>query len=202
MTVPLRARLTLCALASALVLSGCGGDAGSEGTAYPSPTVSETRTPYAFDTPPPISTPALTADGLGPIRLGTPAEEAMAQGWAVRDDRCRWRTASDLLAGGVELHFADDRVSEVWLGNATHSTAQGARVGMRIEQVETLYAGQLEYQTRASPSGRAIVPIVRRGDHELLFFGLGDKDATPGPQAPLTAIVAQAYGTDLHRPSC
>lgn len=202
MAVTLRPRVLFGAVALVLMLAGCGGGSGSSGAEAPSPTASPTRSPYVFDTPPPISTPTLTAEGLGPIRLGTSAEDAVAQGWAVRDDRCGWRTSPTLRADGVELYFADDRISEIWLGNAAHSTAAGARVGMLLEQIETLYAGDLTYETRNSLGGRLILPIVRSGDSELLFFGLGDEDATPGPRAPLTAIAARAYGTDLSRPSC
>lgn len=201
MSATSRPRLILGVVALAVLLAGCGGGgAASPGRATPSPT--PTATPYVFKTPPPISTPALTADGLGPIRLDTPAQEAVAQGWATRDDGCGWRTAPALLSEGVELYFADDRISEVWLGSAAHSTDVGARVGMHVEQIATLYAGELTYETRNSLGGRVILPIVRQGDHELLFFGLGDEDATPGPRAPLTGIGARPYGADLTRPTC
>lgn len=201
MMVRFRPRVVLGAVAMALLLSGCGGGPGTPGTTSPSPTVSPTLTPYVFETPPPISTPALTPEGLGPMRLGTPAEEAVTQGWAISGDQC-WRTSPSLLADGVELYFTDGRISEIWIGNASHSTGTGARVGMQIEQIETLYADDLTYETRDSLGGQVVLPIVRRGDHELLFFGLGDEDATPGPGAPLTGIAARAYGTDLTRPSC
>ena len=132
MAVTLRPRLILGAVALALMLTGCGGGADSSGTVTPSPTVTPTPSPYVFTTPPPISSPALTADGLGPIRLGTPAEEAAAQGWAIRDDRCGWRTAPDLLTDGVELYFTDR--TAVWLGSAP-TAPRGCSVGMPSQSI-------------------------------------------------------------------
>lgn len=200
-----RGRIAL-GLAALALLTGCGGGTGPgnlSASATGSPTATPTRTPYVFDTPPPISDRALTTDGLGPIRLGTPVDQAVRLDWAVRDARCGWRTAPGLLAEGVELRFgADDRISDIWLGNSTYGTAEGARVGMVLEQIETLFGEDLAYERRDSPAGSALLPIVRRGDRELLFFGLGDEDATPGPRAPLTGIAARAYGLDVTRPTC
>ena len=203
MPVTLRARVAACLLTGTLLGTGCGGDtAGPETTAEPTPTASATPTPYVFATPPTVSRPELTVDGLGPVRLGAPVTEAVARGWAIRDDRCGWRTGPELLSDGVELYFADDRISEIWLGSTTLSTARGARVGMTVEQIETLYAGELAYERRDSLGGRVILPVVRHGERELLFFALGDEDAEPGPWAPVTAIGARASGLALTRPGC
>lgn len=190
-------RSHILAVVAALALTGCGGGTSEPAGSEPEPT----RTPYVFATPPPISSPALSADGLGEIRLGTPATDAQTRGWAIRDERCGWRTGPHLKATGVELFFADDAISEVWLGNSSHSTTTGARVGMAVEQIETLHP-DLEFERRDTVGGSAYLSIVRSGDRELLFYGLGDEDATPDPRSPLTGIAARAYGTPLTRPAC
>lgn len=195
----------------ATLVTGCGG---APGEPDPERTPSATPTPTASPFPSPTITRSevpsralpgavLTADGLGPVRLGMPLAEARDRGWATELPHCRrWGAAPQLAAEGIDLVFADDRLTEIWLGNPTHRTADWARVGMHIEDVLGLYRERLKFERRNTVGGPMVVPFVHTGDREIVFFAVGDEDATPGLRSPVSAIGARAYGGAVERPRC
>lgn len=192
-----------------LVLSGCGAAPSTPGDPSPSPT----PTAYPTASPSPYEGPGgsgeyaglrLSTDGLGPILLGLDVAEGRQRGWVTRLPHCdRWGSSPALIAEGVDLLFDEsDRLAEIWLGHPAHPTVEGARVGMRLEEIAYVYGPRLTFERRGSVSGVQYVPLVRAGDRELVFFGIGDEDATPSPHAPVSAIGARAYGGDIERPAC
>lgn len=196
-------------VSAAMLMSGCGGLSAAPGDATPSPT----PTAYPTASPSPYEGPAgsgeyaglrLSADGLGPIVLGLDVAEGRERGWVARLPHCdRWGASPVLIAEGVDLVFDEsDRLAEIWLGNPVHPTVEGARVGMRLEEIAYLYGPRLAFERRGAVSGTLRLPLVRNGDREVVFFGIGDEDATPGPHAPVSAIGARAYGGDIERPQC
>ncbi|WP_425309886.1 hypothetical protein AADG42_14335 [Ammonicoccus fulvus] len=209
-------RRTLAGLALLLALSACSGETAASqdapATPTPSPTPSPTRVVAATVTPTPrtpatsafISGATLTADGLGPIQLGMTLADAVREGWAGELPHCdRWGSSPRLLADGVDLVFDDsERLSEIWLGNATYQTPAGAYVGLAAEDVAVLYGDRLDYEPRGSVGGSMQVMFTRAGDNELVFFALGNEDTIPDPRSPISAIGARAYGGDIDRPSC
>lgn len=204
------------ALVLAITLSACAGGGAAtpdqRSTSTPSPTPSPTRVVAATATPTPrapVTTSALpgatlTADGLGPIRLGMSVDEGVRRGWVARLPHCdRWGSGPRLLANGVDLMFDDsDRLAEIWLGNATYQTAGGAYVGLAAEDIAVLYGDQLSYEKRGSVGGSMYVTLARSGDHEIVFYALGNEDSIPDPRSPVSAIGARAYGGDIDRPAC
>lgn len=208
MSRPARLHL-LPVLSAALLLAGCGGTSTGPGDTSPSPT----PTAYPTASPSPYAGPAgadeyagmrLSADGFGPIRLGLDVAEGRERGWVARLDHCdRWGSSPALLAEGVDLVFdASGRLAEIWLGNPIHPTSEGARVGMSLEEIAYFYGPRLTFEQRGGVGGSLYVPHVRSGDREMVFYGIGDEDATPGPHAPISAIGARAYGGDIDRPDC
>lgn len=202
-------RARVAGLAVILLLTGCGGSGAASGGTSPTPS----PTAYPTASPRPYSGPSgrgayaglqLSTDGLGPILLGLDATQGQEHGWVARLAGCdRWGSSPALLAEGVDLVFdSSDRLSEIWLGNPTHATVAGARVGMAVEEIAYLYGDQLRFERRPSVSGALTVPYVRDGDHELIFYAIGDEDATPGARAPVSGIAARAYGGAIERPRC
>ncbi len=209
-------RTRLAGLALLLALTACSGGTASPqdapATPTPSPTPSPTRVVAATVTPTPLA-PAtaaflpgatLTADGLGPIRLGMTVADGVRQGWVAELAHCdRWGSSPRLLADGVDLVFDDtERLSEIWLGSATYRTPAGAHVGLPAEDVAVLYGDELDYEARGSVGGSMQVMFTRSGDHEIVFFALGNEDTIPDPRSPISAIGARAYGGDIDRPAC
>ncbi|WP_432559073.1 hypothetical protein [Granulicoccus sp. GXG6511] len=202
-------RLTVGLVAAATLLTACGGSPQADQSTTPSPT----PTAYPTASPAPYAGPSgsgeyaelrLSATGLGPIRLGLDADEGRAHGWVARLDHCdRWGASPDLRAEGVDLVFNDsDQLAEIWLGNSLHPTDEGARVGMAVEEVAYVYGDRLEFNQRDSVGGSVVVPFVPSGEHELVFYAIGDENETPGPRAPISAIGAMARGGDIQRPRC
>jgi len=210
-------RRVLAGMAIVGLLSGCSGGAGEPGGDSTEPQVTPTPTPTAeplvTSSPTPYAGPTgaperaawqLTAQSLGPLELGMTVPDGESNGWVARLPHCdRWGSSPALRQEGIDLVFDDqDRLAEIWLGNSVHATADGARVGMAIEEIAFFHGTDLEFEERDSVGGRLMVPFVRAGEHELVFYAIGNENETPGPRAPVTAIGARAYGKDVVRPSC
>ena len=150
-------------------LAACGGgDAG--GSASPADSAGATAAaPAPADSAPlPTAGGAAAATvgfaGIGPVRVGMPAEEArMALGGdfqaagAEAGSACQY-ARSGALPPGVKVMLVNGRVARVEVDSGAAATAEGARVGSSEAEVQRLYAGRVQVQPhKYEPGARYLV---------------------------------------------
>ncbi len=209
--------LAVPALAGALALSGCtstGAAGGAASGSAPGPAI--TSAP-AQTTPAPASSSAgaptatttavsasdtLDQHRLGPIQIGMSAQTMLANGYIVEaaDQTCtKYDTAPALAAQGVALGLDEkDVLAEITLLENRFATRDGARVGMRVAEVQKLYGDAVVTQTREGDGEPFQVLSVRDGDsdRELLFSIDVEHQPIDGADT-ITSIHARAYSSQV-----
>ena len=121
--------------------------------------------------------------GLGPLELGTQMSDLVKLGYAKSD----WRTnggcfgtsnpATDAVAGrGIEIFSAPDTgvLSAVNIWSAEFKTDKGARVGMKVSDVQKLYGTAFKPTTEGGESWYAKIQEY----NTVLLFGLDPESQT------------------------
>jgi hypothetical protein len=114
--------------------------------------------------------------GLGPIRAGLTAEDAMALAdWPsitrkAHTEAC-WIMPFQGGRSDFSLMIIDGKVARIEIkGESTLTTLSGARVGMTEEALKALYGPKLESQPhKYDEHGRVFVLKSSAGDHGLRF---------------------------------
>lgn len=184
--------LVVGSLAAAALLTACGTQVPAGNSSTPTPT--ETVATSAPTEPAPDATPdssdsdetpadeladsTITAQGLGPIRLGMSLSEAQAHGWVAASKVCEnaWDADEELLEQGASLKFHDDRLQEIWVGKPTWATDAGARVGDSAESLAEAYGSDLKSETRNSNGRDYEARYVPDDAEEILFLGHSPED--------------------------
>lgn len=115
----------------------------------------------------------ITADGVGPIRVGMTVEEArqalagkLAGAPASQEESCYY-VRPDGEPQGVLFMVTDDRIARVDVREGAIATAEGARVGDSEERIQSLYPGRVTVTPHKYVEGHYLT--VADGDHRLLF---------------------------------
>lgn len=182
--------LVVGSLAAAALLTACGTQAPATNSSTPTPTetvvTSAPTEPDTDTTPDADQTPAddelvdstITAQGLGPIRLGMSLSEAQAHGWVAESKVCEntWDADEELLEQGASLKFHDDRLQEIWVGKPTWATDAGARVGDSADSLAEAYGPDLKSENRNSNGRDYEARYVTDDAEEILFLGRSPED--------------------------
>lgn len=128
---------------------------------------------------PSVASWVLDTDGIGPIKIGTRYEDLLSAGW-IRDPSqltnpgCTMvETAPRLQNRGINL---DGGIGEypplaaITLTTPDHPTRSGARVGMTMKELRSIYASQLTVETKNGNGGPFQAAVVRVGSRELVFY--------------------------------
>ncbi|WP_425309885.1 hypothetical protein AADG42_14330 [Ammonicoccus fulvus] len=183
--------LAVGSLAAVVLLAACGtqAPAGNPSTPTPSETIvtSTPTEPAPDETPDTGDTPAvddeltdstISAQGLGPIRLGMSLSEAQAHGWVAESKVCEntWDADDELLEQGASFKFHDDRLQEIWVGKPTWATDAGARVGDSADSLAEAYGSDLRTENRNSNGRDYEARYVADDGEEILFLGRSPED--------------------------
>lgn len=171
-------------------------------TPTPEPTPSAQPPPQQPPAQPPAQQPPIAlyaswqpAPGaVGPIRLGTPLQAALAQGWVIADPRSpSGFTTAPALAGGLRVNIVAGVVDSVVVLDPGVATAQGVHVNSKVPQLQVVY-GPAPTLDALDPSG---VPTK-------LY---GTQDATTYLAYPVTGdavsqiVVGQKHGGAIQLPT-
>lgn len=189
--------LAIAALAVA-VLAGCSGapaDAGEPSTAPVAADASTTPTTTPTPTPTPAAVAAdpadpstwlIDAEGIGPLRLGMPLDEAVAllPGYTVGtcpNPSVRFFRTDDITEPSLAIAAADHGgLGLISLVDSTGpATAEGIRIGSTASDVTSAYPG-LEFTQRYTDR------YTLEGARGWITFGTADVDA--GATAPIVTI--------------
>ncbi|HEX7048786.1 MAG TPA: hypothetical protein VF188_01140 [Longimicrobiales bacterium] len=166
--------MKLCGLALAgIVVLGCGGGPGAQvATRADSSRSGEggdvvqqergraqdeaTSAPASFD-----PSWVVTADGLGPIRIGMSTEEvARALGGAVdvpdEPGGCDY-ILPPTWPQGVAVMMVDGSVARVDVWEGGTATAEGARIGSTEDEIQALYPGRVEVRPHKYTEGHYLI---------------------------------------------
>ncbi|MDO5500906.1 MAG: hypothetical protein Q4F67_14620 [Propionibacteriaceae bacterium] len=122
-----------------------------------------------------LSAYKLEATGLGPLRIGTPMSQVLANGWGKRVDDCGpWWPSERLTDQGVMfnpwLGSDDGTLREVSVQTSKIPTASGARVGMTLNQLREIYGNRLRSEIKQTSGGPSTTHFVTSGGHEIIFW--------------------------------
>lgn len=189
--------MAVAALAIA-VLAGCTGAPADAGEPHETPVVDDaSATPTPSSTPSPTPAPVvpdpadaatwlIDAEGIGPLRLGMPIDEAVAlmAGYTVEtcaNPSVRFLRTDDITEPSLAFAAADDgRLSLVMLLDSTGpATAEGIRIGSTVTDVTDAYSG-LEFTRHYSDR------YTLEGTPGWITFATADVD--DGATAPIAAI--------------
>lgn len=149
--------LAACALCLAM-LAGCAGTGmGAPGAPAPPAT---TPSPVTSSTPAisraststaPLVAPddSLTISGIGGLTLGMSRDALLSsRAMVATEDLCEGSlvTGEALKGQGITL-VEGVGLGQIWLTTSTHSTKSGARVGMTMAQIRTIYGADVTRKT-------------------------------------------------------
>lgn len=146
-----------------------------------------------------LTNQVLTAEGLGPMKIGTPMRQVLANRWGVEDngDCVKWTTAPAIERQGVILNASYENTAQldsVMVTNSRIRTQSGANVGMTIAQVRRVYGDRLTLESKfTSGVNPAQVHTVRAGTGEILFHVSGQ----PTDNSRVTSMLARKYSASL-----
>jgi hypothetical protein len=130
----------------------------SADTSAPPPTASPSSSPAPSPTAAPTTSPTqpamdpatlFAADGIGPYVVGADTSELQSRGLISNvaasfhcDDSWQHAEATDRFAGAVTITFHDGRVTDVSTDSTDFLTPSGARVGMPLTELESIYGNR------------------------------------------------------------
>jgi hypothetical protein len=149
----------------------------------PSPTEGPSSAASARPTSVPSQSPAasrpndvLAADGIGPYLVGTTLSQLQSRGLVANladsvncDTSFKQAEATGRYVGMLSLSFADGRLTDVATASNVLVTPSGARVGMSVKELETIYGSRA---TRINGVGgnRALSVRVAGTDLGVVFY--------------------------------
>lgn len=140
----------------------------------------------------------LTTAGLGPLTFGMSLAAFKQGGYLVpSSEACvpAWVANPDLFRDGVTLYMGTS-LEEIRLTNATYATRSGARVGMTVKDLRSLYGANLTIETKNGDGGAFQAPIVRAGDREVAFVP-EETPGTPFEASKITEIISRAWLSEI-----
>jgi hypothetical protein len=107
-----------------------------------------------------------------------------------------WVANPDLFRDGVSLYLGTS-LEEIDLTKATYATRSGARIGMTVKDLRSLYGSNLTIETKNGDGGAFQAPIVRAGYREVIFVP-EETAGTSFDASKITEIISRTYSNDLH----
>ncbi|HEU0100254.1 MAG TPA: hypothetical protein VFQ67_15965 [Allosphingosinicella sp.] len=117
----------------------------------------------------------MTLDGLGPLRIGTPADELRSRFRAVADeappdpevDCAYW--ASPLFPG-VQMMVSGGRLVRIETEDRRYRTPGGARVGLAEAEIRARYGARMRVEEHPymGPEGKYLIVRAKRGPLGLI----------------------------------
>jgi len=141
----------------------------------------------------------LTTAGLGPLTMGMSLTALQQGGYVVAGPMpypCSSVANAALDRDGVYLGVSDS-VREIWLNKGTYATRSGARVGMTVAQLRSIYGDNLVTVTKNGSGGPFQAPAIQAGDREVVFMTEWT-DGTFTNASKIKSIVLRSSSKDMY----
>lgn len=146
----------------------------------------------------------LDVTGLGPLQIGTSVRDLQRLGYlGDASDVCLLESQS-LQNRGVDIRNSETSLEELLIYKNQVWTVEGARVGMTVGEIKTIYGDRLQLQDKSAPLDKTVpVAVVQRDGYELVFFDKRD-DYTGGLQDSdvVDWIVARPIADEFYYDGC